>query len=167
MGEPPVLHHRLTHDHLAVIGAIGCRAVTTNEPGNASFGASVEGRLYCQVHEHAIRGAEVVGFLRHLLRHIRGKLLIVWDGAPIHRGRIVKELLAAGAARRIHLEHFPGYAPETDPQEGIWRQLKYVELANVCCDGLAEARGELRGACQRLRQKPRIIHSCLEQAGLF
>ena len=108
-----------------------------------------------------------MGFLRHLMRHIPGKLLVVWDGAPIHRGKVVKQFLAAGAARRIHLERFPGYAPETDPQEGIWRHLKYVELANVCCDDLAEERGELRGACQRLRQKPHIIHSCLEHAGLL
>lgn len=163
MGETPILHHRLTHDHLSVIGAIGCRAVTTNE----SFDERLDERLYFQVHEHAIKSAEVVAFLRHLLRHIPGKLLVVWDGAPIHRGSIVKQFLAAGAARRIHLEQFPGYAPEADPEEGIWRHLKYVELANVCCDDLAEEREELRAACQRLRQKPRIIHSCLEHAGLF
>lgn len=108
----------------------------------------------------------MVGFLRHLMRHIPGKLLVVWDGAPIHRSAEVKQFLSAGAARRIHLERFPGYAPEADPQEGIWRHLKSVELANVCCNDLAEERGELRGACQRLRQKPRIIHSCLVHAGL-
>ncbi len=174
MGETPILHHRLTHDHLSVIGAIGCRAVTTdttkgscNESLDESFDELLDERLYFQVHEHAIRSEEVVGFLRHLLRHIPGKLLVVWDGAPIHRGKVVKQFLVAGAARRIHLEQFPGYAPETDPQEGIWRHLKYVELANVCCDDLAEERGELRGACQRLRQKPRIIHSCLVHAGLI
>ena len=128
---------------------------------------SCDERLYFQGHEYAIRSADVVGFLSHLLRHIPGKLRIVWDGATIYRGSVVKQFLAADAARRIRLERFQGYAPETDPQEGIWRQLKYVELANVCCDDLAEERGELRGACQRLQQKPRIIHSCLEHEGIL
>jgi hypothetical protein len=35
----------------------------------------------------------VVRFLRHLLRHIPGPLLVILDGAPIHRGRAVKDFL--------------------------------------------------------------------------
>jgi transposase len=56
---------------------------------------------------------------------------------PIRRGALVKQFLRAGAAARIHLERLPGYAPETDPEEGIWYYLKYVELRNVCCADLA------------------------------
>lgn len=61
----------------------------------------------------------MVRFLKHLLRKITGKLLIVWDGSPIHRGKAVKEFLASGAARRLQLERLPGYAPELNPDEGI------------------------------------------------
>jgi hypothetical protein len=68
VGETPILHHRLSHDHLSVIGAVGLNA-----------------KLYFQVYEEAISSAEVIRFLKHLLRHIPGKLLIVWDGAMIHR----------------------------------------------------------------------------------
>jgi transposase len=123
-------------------------------------------RLYFQVHEHAISGVEVIGFCRHLLRHVPGKLRVLWDGAPIHRSRTVKQYLHEEAGERLHLERFPGYAPELDPQEGIWRHLKHVELRNVCCASLAEIRKKLRGACQRLRQKPRIIRACIAHAGL-
>jgi transposase len=149
VGETPLLRHRLTHDHLSVIGAVG-----------------LDAELYFRVHERAITGVEVVRFLRHLLRHIPGKLLIVWDGAPIHRCALVKQFLRDGAAARIHLERLPGYAPETDPEEGIWRHLKYVELRNVCCADLEETRTALRGACKRLREKPRVIRACFAHAGL-
>ena len=97
-------------------------------------------RLYFQVHEHAITGVEVIGFCRHLLRHVPGKLLVLWDGAPIHRCRAVKQFLHEEAGDSLHLERFPGYAPELDLQEGIWRHLKHVELRNACCTSLAETR---------------------------
>jgi transposase len=150
VGETPILRHRLTHDHLSVVGAVGLHA-----------------QLYFQVHERAITGADVVAFLRHLLRHVPGKLLVVWDGAPIHRSHLGKQFLRDGAAARIHLEQFPGYAPELDPEEGIWHYLKYVELRNLCCADLAETRRALRAATQRLRQKPRIMRACIAHAGLL
>ncbi len=59
-------------------------------------------------------------FLRLLLRKIPGKLLVIWDGSPIHRAKVIKEFLAAGAAKRLHLERLPGYAPDLNPQEGVW-----------------------------------------------
>ncbi|WP_211235144.1 transposase [Azohydromonas australica] len=149
VAHTPVLRHRLTRDHLSVIGGVG-----------------QDERLYFQVHEHAITEVEVIGFCRHLLRHVPGKLLVLWDGAPIHRSRAIKQFLHEEAGERLHLERFPGYAPELDPQEGIWRHLKHVELRNVCCASLAETRKKLRGACQRLRHKPRVIRARIAHAGL-
>ncbi|MBI4640080.1 MAG: transposase [Candidatus Tectomicrobia bacterium] len=47
------------------------------------------------------------------------------------RSQAVKDSWASGAARRLHLEQFPGYAPELNPDEGIWHDLKRVELKHV------------------------------------
>lgn len=54
-----------------------------------------------QVQAEAFRGPRVVRFLQHLLRHIGGKLLVIWDGAPIHRCKVVKQFLAEGGAERV------------------------------------------------------------------
>jgi len=124
------------------------------------------GKLLMQVHEQSIRGAQVVDFLAHLLRHISGKLLVIWDGASIHRCKALKRFLAEGGSERIHLERLPGYAPDLNPDEGIWRYLKHVELRNVVCADIEELRYELRLATIRLRQKPDIIPGCIAQAGL-
>ena len=114
VGQTPVIRAPLSRDHLSAMGGI--------TPG---------GKLYLMVQERAYRGIDVVGFLKHLARHISGKLLVLWDGAPIHRSRVVKDYLSRGAAQRIHLEQFPGYAPELNPAEGIWNYLKRVELKNL------------------------------------
>ena len=57
--------------------------------------------------ERAFKGEDVVRFLKHLLRQIPGKLLLIWDDSPIHRGGAVKEFLASGAASRVQLEQLP------------------------------------------------------------
>jgi transposase len=148
VGKTPVLHEQLSRDHLSVISAI-----------------SLEGKLYMMEQERAFKGEDVVRFLRHLLRQVPGKLLIIWDGSPIHRSRAVKDFLASGAASRVQLEQLPGYAPDLNPEEGVWKHLKYVELKNLCCQRLAELKVELRKAKERLRRKRDVILGCIRQPG--
>jgi len=100
-----------------------------------------------------------VRFLTQLLRHLPGKLLVIWDGAPIHHGQPVKEFLASGAAKRLRLEQLPGYAPELNPDEGIWNYLKRVELRNLRCQDLAHLADELQLAVKRLRHRCAIIQA--------
>lgn len=148
VGQTPVLRERLSRDHLSVISGI-----------------SLEGKLFMMEQRRAFKGEDAVRFLRHLLRQIAGKVLVVWDGSPIHCGQAVKDFLASGASHRLQLEQLPGYAPELNPDEGVWKHLKYVELKNVCCQTLAELRVELRKAKERLRHKKHVILGCIRQPG--
>lgn len=54
------------------------------------------------------------------LRQIAGKIMVIWDGLPAHRGKVVKAFLAGGATKWLHLERLPGYAPDLNPDEGVW-----------------------------------------------
>ncbi len=55
-------------------------------------------------------------FLEHLMRHIPGKLLIIWDRLSAHRSAFVRDFIAAQDGR-ITLEWLPAYAPELNPVE--------------------------------------------------
>jgi transposase len=147
-GHTPVLRVKLTHDHLSAIGAI-----------------TSDGRLVMQSQDHAYCAHDVVRFLRLLLRKLPGKLLVIWDGASIHRAQAIKEFLSRGAAKRIHLERLPGYAPELNPQEGVWNLLKRRELKNVCCRDLPHVATELRLAKERLRHRRTVLRQCFAHAG--
>jgi hypothetical protein len=59
----------------------------------------------------------------------------------------------------------PGYAPELNPDEGVWHQLKENELANVSCLDLPELRAELRAATRRLQSHPKIVRAFFKEAG--
>ena len=148
-GKTPVLRAPLTRDHLSVISGI-----------------TAAGQLLTRIRTTAFNGAAVVDFLRQVLRQIPGKLLVIWDGAPIHRCRAVKDFLTAGAATRLHLEQLPGYAPDLNPDEGVWNLLKRAELKNRCCQDLDELRWELRLAIRRLRRTPQRLSACFQQCGL-
>jgi transposase len=124
---------------------------------------TLDGRFLLSTQEESYRSPDVVRFLKHLLRHIAGKLLIVWDGSPIHKGAVVKEFLSNGGAARIHLEALPAYAPDLNPKEGVWNYLKHVELRNLCCATLVELRRELRLGAARLRHRPHVVQGCIKQ----
>ncbi len=98
IGQTPVLHEHLSRDHLSVISGI-----------------TLEGKLLMMEQDRAFKGEDVVRFLEHALRQIGGKILVVWDGSPIHRSKVVKKFLVDGAASRLQLEQLPGYAPELTP----------------------------------------------------
>jgi transposase len=148
VGKTPVLNTKLTRDHLSVMGGI-----------------TPQGRLFMQTQDHSYKGPDVVGFLQLLTREIAGKLLVIWDGAPIHRCQAVKDYLAKGGAKRIHLERLPAYAPELNPQEGVWNLLKRVELKNVCCLDVRHVQREVRRAKERLRHRKSVLRQCFAHAG--
>jgi transposase len=125
-----------------------------------------EGKLCFHCQDHAITSEDVVAFLEHLLREVPGPMVVIRDGAPIHRSHTTQEFLANGTAHRLPVERLPAYAPELNPGEGLWQQLKGVELRNVCCFDIPHLRGELRDAVKRVRRKPRILTGCFQGAGL-
>jgi transposase len=149
IGQTPLVREWRTRDHLSAISAI-----------------SPEGKLYFHGQEGAIDSAEVVAFLEHLRREVPGRLVIIWDGSPIHRRHLIKDFLAHGAAQRLPLERLPAYAPELNPDEGIWQPLKGVELRHLGCFDLRHLGDELRTAVKRVRRQPRLLKGCFTGAGL-
>ena len=154
-GQTPVLRASARRDHLP----------TPPRWGGVISGITPAGKLYQQTLDHAVRGPDAVRFLWHLLRHIAGPVTVIWDGLPAHRGQVVRAFLSSAYGKRVHLERLPAYAPELNPDEGVWQHLKRVALANVCCQNLAELKKALRRAMLRLRQKSELIRSFFRQCG--
>jgi DDE superfamily endonuclease len=87
VGQTPILREWWTRDHLSAISAL-----------------SPEGKLYFHYQDHAINSEDVVAFLEHWLREVPGRMVTLWDGAPIHRRHTIQGFLTNGAAQRLHLE---------------------------------------------------------------
>jgi transposase len=118
--------------------------------------------FYFRLFSGAIKGPQIVEFLEHLLRH----LLVIWDGLPGHRSRLVKDFVAAQQGR-LELERLPAYAPELNPVEYLWGHLKHHELPNFCPKNLGELSHQAIHALRRLRRRPTLVAAFWKQAGLF
>lgn len=129
-------------------------------------GITPQGWLFTMTRYDALNGLDSVHFLKHLLSQTDRKLLVIWDGSTIHRNDQVKSFLSNGATKQVHLERLPAYAPDLNPDEGVWNHLKYVELCNTCSLDLMDLHQKLRLAILRLRRKPELIKSFFLQAGL-
>jgi len=121
--------------------------------------------FYFRLYPDTIRAAEAVDFLGRLLRHLSGKLLVVWDRSKVHRSRLVGEFVASQQGR-LALDYLPAYAPELNPVEYIWGYWKHHELPNFCPHDFAQLSYQARRALRRMRRRPRLVRSFWRQAQL-
>lgn len=122
--------------------------------------------FYFRFYPGAVRAPQVVNFLKHLRRHLPGKLLVIWDGNGIHRARIVQEFLKSTNGR-IEVARLPAYAPELNPAEYIFGYFKEREMGNFCPSDLQHLSWFGRRALRRMKRKPKIVQACWKQAELF
>ena len=107
--------------------------------------------FYFRLYPGAIGELEVIDFLKALVRHIDGPLLIVWDRLPAHRSRLVREFIQL-SEDHIATEYLPPYAPELNPVEYIWAYWKQHELPNVCPKVLGTRRARPQSAAANAPQ---------------
>lgn len=122
--------------------------------------------FYFRLFPGTIRSPQVVEFLAHLLRHVPGHLLVIWDGLRSHRSRLVRAFVTAQEGR-LTLEFLPAYAPELNPVEYLWGYWKHHALPNFCPKTFSELSHHARRALRRMRQRRTLVPSFWKQARLF
>jgi hypothetical protein len=157
-GQTPVLIHRhRAWNRLSAIGALAYRPALRQRSSSA--------RLYLALHGDVIRSAEVIRFLRHLRRHVRGPIVLLWDGLHAHRGRETTAYLQS-CGRDLRALRLPAYAPELNPVEGLWAWLKGAQVPNLCADGLPVVRAHVTRGRRRAARRPHLLFGFLRKTGL-
>jgi len=144
-GHTPIVRHRYQRDKVSAISAVTVSAQRRRVG------------LYLHLHpDENITTVEVAVFLRALLRHLRGQVIVLVDRGSIHKGPDVQALQARHP--RLHLEWFPGYAPELNPAEWVWAHFK-AKLANGRPDTLDELMATLGRITKKVAKRPDLIRS--------
>ena len=89
----------------------------------------------------------MVDFLIHLLRHLPGRLLVIWDCSKTHRSHLVAEFVAGQKGSRMALDYLPAYAPELNAVEYISGYWKHHELPNFCPRDFSQLSYHARTPC--------------------
>jgi transposase len=154
VGHTPVICHRFKWKRVSMAAAL-CY-------GSRGGGAALA--FHHQVGAYDTQ--TLIGALEGLRRFLGGqKATLVWDGLPAHRSLA----MAAWLRRQRHwlvVERLPGYAPDLNPVEALWANLKGVELVNLAADTLEEVTTAAERGIQRIRDTHHLAYSFLRHCGL-
>ncbi len=147
-GHPPTQRFPGTREHLSVISGI-----------------TPTGRLLLQIQDQAFRTPDVVQFLHHLLSHLPGKVLVIWDGAPIHRGRPIKEFLSQVPPNDCASSNCPATHPTSIQMRGSGTTSSTSSYATSAAPTWTNSTDILRLVTARLRHKRAVIRGCVTHCG--
>jgi putative transposase len=146
-GQTPLLRHRFSWPKLSAIS-----------------GVTLDQRLFLRLVRGVINGEEVIEFLRVLLRHMKGPILVLWDNIATHRSGKVKQWLAAHP--RFHVEPLPAYAPDLNADEGVWQHLKFSVVGNFCPETIEELEDQIHKGTRTMRKNENLLESFFKRTGL-
>lgn len=112
-----------------------------------------------------IASPQIITFVRRLLHSIPGRIFLFWDGLNTHRSKKTRAAIQEHAPR-LRVYRLPAYAPELNPDEGLWAWMKQHALAGQCPPNLKVLEQSIRLALRRLRRRPHIIRSFFHRCPL-
>jgi hypothetical protein len=153
-GTTPEICHPFRWKKLSIACAIGYR------PGSGSA------RLCFHIVADSYNDTRLIEFLANLNRHSAGQpVILTWDGLASHRSRIMSGFLAT-QRHWLEVVRLPGNAPELNPVDSLWGNIRGQELANRSVDGLGEMVRGVHDGFRRIRSQRFLLRSFLQHAGL-
>jgi transposase len=153
-GQTPVLRHRFSWKRLSMAAALAYAHDRT------------DARVIFQTRPGAYNDESLIEFLGALHDELDdAKVTLIWDGLPSHRSRKMQAYIHA-QRRWLVVKRLPGYAPDLNPVEGLWGNVKGSELANLCADSIEETAQAARVGIDRVRDDTDLAFAFLRQCGL-
>jgi putative transposase len=146
-GQTPFLVQRAKHrEKTSLLAAL------TLSPKKQRLGLYFSGLINQGFNQEA-----VAYFLRQLLKHLRGPVIVIWDRGTMHRGPEIRRLQSDYP--RLHLESLPSYAPELNPVEQVWTHLKWGRLCNWAPQDVGELAETAYRELHRIRTDPKQLRN--------
>jgi hypothetical protein len=123
-------------------------------------------RLCFHVQQDSYDTDSLIGVLEQLAGFYAGhKVVLLWDGLSAHWSYRMRAHLDA-QRDWLTVERLPAYAPELNPAEYLWANLKGAELANFAGDSVAEVADQAQHGIQRVCHSDSLVlgflaHTCL------
>ena len=153
-GKTPVIRSTGSWKTYALVGVLTC----TPRGGNP--------KAYLRMFSRSVHADEVIQSIKHLRRHVRGKLILLWDGLAAHRAKVTEAFLKT-QRHWLTVRRLPPYAPELNPVEYGWSSGKRRELANFSPDRKEAMRKQVRKCARRFQRHPETLKGFLRASGLF
>jgi putative transposase len=124
-------------------------------------------RLFARTRPDSFNSESLIAFLKQLKRFVHAApVILVWDRLPAHRSGIMQQFLFE-QRDWLQIEWLPGYAPDLNPIEAVWNNIKSRELANFCADHIEQASQAFRSGLRRVAHTTNLPYSFLRHTGIF
>jgi transposase len=152
-GQTPVLRHPFNWKRLSLAGALAY------EPDGS------DAHLFFELRPGAYNDETLIAFLSELNEVEQRNVLLIWDGLPSHRSRRMSDWIAS-QRHWLSVERLPGYAPDLNPIENVWGNLKSQELANLCSNTIDQVADIAEGGLDRIGSDAALCFAFLHHSGL-
>jgi transposase len=123
--------------------------------------------MYFKLQAGSMDKHDFVDFLKDIKLEMKGKkLLLIWDGLPAHRAKLVTEYIES-QKHWLRVERYPAYAPELSPVEFIWSPMKTRDLANIPPRGLKHLKQIIYRSFRRIKADKVLLRNCLRKVGVL
>jgi transposase len=150
----------------APVGQTPVVATTGDRFGvNLISAVTAKGALRFAAYDGSLNGPVFIDFCRRLLHDAQGPVFLVLDGHPVHRSNAVKQF-ADSTNGRLRLFFLPGYAPELNPDEWVWKNIKHDRIGRVGISGVDDLKAKALAALHRLQKLPQLVQSFFRDPNL-
>jgi transposase len=132
---------------------------------NLISAVTAKGKLRFAAYEGHLNGPVFIGFCRRLLQDTPGPVFLVLDGHLVHRSKAVEQF-AGSTDGRLRLCFLPGYSPELNPGEWVWKNTKHDRVGRAGVSGPEDLKAKALAALQRLQKLPHLVRSFFRDPNL-
>lgn len=97
-------------------------------------------------------------------QQLHAPIIVCWDNLNTHISAAMRQFVAAHADW-LTVVRLPAYAPDLNPAEGVWANLKNG-LGNLAVSGVDGLAAVVKNRLKRIQYRPALIDGFLAQTGL-
>jgi transposase len=141
-------------------GAIGTTPVVKTTGARFSLNmisaVTAQGLLRFSTFTGSLTADKFIEFCKRLIADTDGPVFLVVDGHPVHRSKKVTTF-AASTDGKLRLFQLPGYSPQLNPDEWVWKNIKHDRVGRTVITGPDQFKALAVAALRRLQAMPHLV----------
>ena len=137
---------------------VSCFAGGSRQSVNAISAVNQKGAFWYATYEGRLNATKFVEFLRQFLRGRKAPVMLVVDGHPAHRARMVS-LYVKSLKGRLELHFLPPYAPDLNPDEFVWSHVRRTGLSKKPLRVGESLKARVVADLDSIKRRPALVRS--------
>jgi transposase len=119
---------------------------------------SARGEMRFMVRQGGVGAAAFIEFLKRLVHGMKRPVYLIVDGHPSHRAKMTTRFVAS-LKGKLRLFFLPGYSPDLNPDELVWRHVKHHDIGRQLLEDAADLLPKIHSSLRSLQRRPGIIRA--------